>query len=104
MPRPLSRGLIGAVLALAACGTARIVQRTPYGGVIELQGDHNKAMEQANEQMAAQCANFIVVREGNEPGGAADPPPGAPVATIYRVHYQCGDAAPPGAPPPPRND
>lgn len=94
MPRLPLRGLIGTVLALAACGTARIVQKTPYGGVIELQGDHNKAMEQANEEMAAACPNFIVVREGNEPVAAT------PGATVYRVHYQCGDGAPAGAPPP----
>ncbi len=98
MPRLLPRGLIGAVLALAACGTARIVQKTPYGGVIELQGDHGKAMEQANEEMAAACPNFIVVHEGYEP--ASDAPPGGSGPTAYRVRYQCGDSAPPGAPPP----
>jgi hypothetical protein len=99
MPRLLLRGLIGALLALAGCGTARIVQRTPYGGVIELQGDHGKAMEQANEQMAAACPNFIVVREGDEP--ATDAMPGA---TVYRVRYQCGDDSPAAAPAPPRDD
>jgi hypothetical protein len=101
MPRLLPRGLIGAVLALAACGTARIVQKTAYGGVIELQGDHNKAMEQANEEMAAACPNFIVVREGLEP--IAEVPPGGSAATVYRVRYQCGDSAP-TATPPPRTD
>jgi hypothetical protein len=95
---------MSAAAALAACGTARIVQKTPYGGVIELQGDHGKAMEQANEEMAAECTNFLVVREGKEPVAATDAPPGAPVATVYRVHYQCGDAAPAGALPPPRDD
>jgi hypothetical protein len=98
MSRSLSRGLIGAVLAIAACGTARIVQKTPSGGVIELQGDHNKAMEQANEEMAAACADFIVVGEGLEP--RADAPPGATAASVYRVRYQCGDGSPAGAAPP----
>ena len=98
MSRLLSRGLIGAVLALSACGTARIVQKTPSGGVIELQGDHNKAMEQANEEMAAACPDFIVVREGLEP--TADPSPGGSAATVYRVRYQCGDGAPAAATPP----
>jgi hypothetical protein len=102
MPRVLSRGLIGAVLALAACGTARIVQKTPYGGMIELQGDHNKAMEQANEEMAAACPDFIVVREGFEP--VADTPPGGSGATVYRVRYQCGDGPPAPAPPAPPDD
>ena len=100
MLRLLPRGLFGAVLALAACGTARIVQKTPYGGVIELQGDHNKAMEQANEQMAAACPDFIVVREGPEP--IADTPEGSGT-TVYRVRYQCGDG-PPAAAAPPRDD
>lgn len=98
MLRLLPRGLIGAVLALAACGTARIVQKTPYGGVIELQGDHGKAIEQANEEMAAACPDFIVVREGYEPVG--DAPPGGSAATVYRVRYQCGNGAPAGAPRP----
>jgi hypothetical protein len=98
MSRLLSRGLIGAVLALAACGTARIVQKTPSGGVIELQGDHNKAMEQANEEMAAACPDFIVVREGLEP--LADASPGGSAASVYRVRYQCGDGSPTGAAPP----
>ena len=102
MLRLLPRGLIGAVLALAACGTARIVQKTAYGGVIELQGDHNKAMEQANEEMAAVCPDFIVVREGYEP--AADAPPDGSGAMVYRVRYQCGDGPPAAAPPPPRDD
>ena len=57
-------------------------------------------MEQANEQMAAACPNFIVVREGLEP--IADTPEGAG-ATVYRVRYQCGDGAP-TATPPPRDD
>ena len=101
MHRLLPRALTGAVLALVACGTARIVQKTPYGGVIELQGDRNKALEQANEEMAAACPNFIVVRAGDELIEAA--PPGGSAATVYRVHYECGDSAPTGGPQP-RND
>jgi len=99
MPYLLPRCLIGAVLALAACGTARLVHKTPYGGVIELEGDHGKAWEQANEEMAAACPNFIVVREGYEP--AADARSGA---MVYRVRYECGDGPAGAAPPPPRND
>ena len=49
MLRKVSLGLI---LALAACGSARVIQRTQAGGVIELQGDRGKAMEQANQEMA----------------------------------------------------
>src|SRR4029079_13771283 len=57
------------VAALGACGTARIVAKTPVGGTIELEGDHNKAMEQANQEMAEHCglSNFTVLSEGAEP-------------------------------------
>ena len=99
MLRLLPRGLIGAVLALAACGTARFVQKTPYGGVIELEGDRGKAWEQANEQMAAACPNFIVVHEGYE-----QPEDARSGATAYRVRYECGNGPPGTAPPPPRDD
>lgn len=65
MLRKVSLGLI---LALAACGSARVIQRTQAGGVIELQGDRNKAMEQANQEMAAHCGpnNYTIVQEGEE--------------------------------------
>ena len=65
MLRKLSLGLI---LALAACGSARVIQRTQAGGVIELQGDRGKAMEQANQEMAAHCGpnNYTIVQEGEE--------------------------------------
>src|SRR6185437_1580167 len=55
----------------AACGSARLVQRNQYGGVIALNGDRNKAMEQANNMMAQHCGpgNFKVVSEGEVPVG-----------------------------------
>jgi hypothetical protein len=101
--RTASRGLVIA-LALAACGTARIVQKTPIGGTIELEGDHNKAMEQANEEMAAHCgfSNFTVLSEGAEPvdadNAAATPPEST--RTAYRVRYQCDAGIPIGTPTP----
>src|SRR6476660_2395031 len=65
MLRKVSLGLI---LALAACGSARVIQRTQAGGVIELQGDRGKAMEQANQEMSAHCGpnNYTIVQEGEE--------------------------------------
>src|SRR5262245_61756704 len=65
MLRKLSLGL---VVALAACGSAKVIQRTQTGGVIELQGDRGKAMEQANSEMAAHCGpnNFTITQEGEE--------------------------------------
>jgi hypothetical protein len=118
------------VVALTACGTARVISRTQAGGVIELQGDRGKAMEQANQEMNAHCGpgNFTITQEGEEAIGtdtvaqqntqenSATSKSGrhnttdtqqtnvtsTRTATAWRVHYQCnGAAAPGGAPPPP---
>lgn len=63
----LTIGLLGGVL-LAGCGSARVVQRTQYGGVIALQGDRGKAMEQAHKEMSGHCGagNYSIVQEGEE--------------------------------------
>ena len=122
MLRKLTMGL---VVALAACGSARVIQRTQAGGVIELQGDRSKAMEQANQEMASHCGpnNYTIVQEGEEAIGTdtytqqntqdtehtsrsgrtttADSQTqgvqSTRTATAWRVHYQCNNA---GAPPP----
>ena len=113
-------------MMLAACGSARVLQRTQTGGVIELQGDRGKAMEQANQEMAAHCGpgNFTITQEGEEAIGtdtiaqenqstdsktsrngrrsATDTTTtqtqSTRTATAWRVHYNCGGAA--GGPPP----
>lgn len=118
MLRKLSLGLI---LALAACGSARVIQRTQAGGVIELQGDRGKAMEQANQEMASHCGpnNYTIMQEGEEAVGTdtytrEDTSASASqsrsgrhqhadstttgqqstrTATAWRVHYQCNGAA-----------
>jgi hypothetical protein len=123
MLRKLSLGLI---LALAACGSARVIQRTQTGGVIELQGDRGKAMEQANQEMASHCGpnNYTIVQEGEEAIGTdtysrEDTSAAATqsrsgrsqyadssttgqtstrTATAWRVHYSCNGA---GGPQPP---
>jgi hypothetical protein len=90
------------VVALeGGCGTARIVAKTPVGGTIELEGDHNKAMEQANQEMADHCglSNFTVLSEGAEPvdpDGPGAAPPDA-TRTAYRVRYQCDGGPPVGS-------
>jgi hypothetical protein len=122
----LRKASLGLILALAACGSARVIQRTQVGGTIELQGDRGKAMEQANQEMAAHCGpnNFTIVQEGDEPIGtdtysredtsaaAAQSRNGrrqyadstttgqtsTRTATAWRVHYQCNGAQ--GAPAP----
>jgi hypothetical protein len=128
MLRKLSSGLfiigvLGGVLG--ACGSARVIQRNQSGGVIELEGDRGKAMEQANQEMAAHCGpnNYQIVQEGEEAIGtdtfvredtstdsatsrsgrrsASDTTTtgqqSTRTATAWRVHYQCAGAA--GGPP-----
>ncbi|HWO25395.1 MAG TPA: hypothetical protein VNO30_41930 [Kofleriaceae bacterium] len=124
MLRKLSVGLF---LVLAACGSAKVIQRTQSGGVIELQGDRNKAMEQASQEMAAHCGgpgSYQITQEGEEVIGQdtyvrEDTSEASKTsrsgrrnrtdttttgqtstrnATAWRVHYTCGGAA--GGPPP----
>lgn len=126
----LSRGLlIGSLLALAACGTARVVHRDQTGGVLELQGDRGKAMEQANQEMSGHCGpgNWTITSEGEEAVGtdtvvredqASDTKTSKSgrrsstdtsttqtqstrTAVAWRVHYACGGAAVGAGGPPP---
>jgi hypothetical protein len=120
MLRKVSLGLI---LALAACGSARVIQRTQAGGVIELQGDRGKAMEQANQEMASHCGpnNWTIIQEGEEAigtdtytredtnagsttsrdgrstqgGATTQGQQSTRTATAWRIHYQCNGAAGP---------
>lgn len=108
-------------LALGACGAARLVERTPYGGVVALQGDRSMAMQQAQPIMDAQCGagNYTIVREweqavGTESTGRQDVRlsddgtgtlRGAGTGhvetrdvTEWRLEFQCGaGSGPPGA-------
>lgn len=125
MLRTLSLGL---VLALAACGSAKVINRTQTGGVIQLDGDRGKAMEQANSEMAKHCGpgNYTITQEGEEAIGtdtysredtASDSSvsrsgrhassdstttgvQSTRTATAWRVHYTCNGAGgpPPGGP------
>lgn len=119
---------VGLLLVLAACGSAKVIQRTEGGGVIELQGDRNKAMEQATAEMSAHCGgpgSWRVTQEGEEVIGqdtfvredtseaskssrsgrrsrtetTTTGQTSTRNATAWRVHYMCNSAA--GAPPPP---
>jgi hypothetical protein len=136
MLRKLSRcvlagSLVAVTVAMGACGAARVIQRNQAGGVIELQGDRGKAMEQAGMEMSAHCGpnNFTIVQEGEEVVGqdtmvredtatdsktsrsgrrqstdsATTTTQSTRNATAWRVHYQCGGGAMvgPDGPPPP---
>ncbi len=124
MFRKISLGLF---VVLAACGNAKIIQRNQTGGIIELQGDRGKAMEQANAEMAAHCGgpgSWQITQEGEEVIGQdtfvrEDTTEASKTsrsgrrsrtnttttgqtstrnATAWRIHYMCNSAA--GAPPP----
>ena len=126
----LRKASLGLILALAACGSARLIQQTPQGGILELQGDRGKAMEDAQNQMSAQCGpnNYTIVQQGEEAIGtdtysrqdssAVDQTSrsgrtttsdstssgvqSTRTATAWRVHYQCNGAMPAaGQMPPP---
>ncbi|HSN30834.1 MAG TPA: hypothetical protein VLT45_31315 [Kofleriaceae bacterium] len=118
----LRKASLGLIMALAACGSARLIQQTPQGGVLELQGDRGKAMEDAQNQMAAQCGpnNYTIVQQGEEAIGtdtysrqdssAVDQTSrsgrtttsdqtsqgmqSTRTAVAWRVHYQCNGAMP----------
>jgi hypothetical protein len=117
---------VGLFVVLAACGSARVIQRNQSGGVIELSGDRGKAMEQANQEMSAHCGpnNYQITQEGEEAIGtdtvvqedtaedsrtsrsgrrsstdsSTTQQTSTRTATAWRVHYQCNGAG--GGPPP----
>ena len=69
LPALLQLGL----LAGAACGTARLVERNQYGGTLALVGfDRQKAMENAHVTMASHCGPgaYAVVQEGEHVTGS----------------------------------
>lgn len=133
MLRNRSTRTLGLVLlaALAGCGNAKVIRRDQYGGVIELQGDRSKAMEQANQLMSQHCqaAGATIISEGEEAIGtdtysredtssdsavsrngrraASDSTTtgqqSTRTATAWRIHYGCGAAGqqPPAGGPPP---
>ena len=110
------------LVALAACGSARMIRTTANGGVIELQGDRSKAMEQATSDMNQKCGrnNFTIVQDGEEPvindsitpetqqdqSQAASTGAAAPTETssrqvmAWRIHFECSGAAGGPLPPP----
>lgn len=120
MRRVLSIAVIcGAMLFATACGSARVVRRTTAGGELALEGERQKAMEDAHRQMQAHCQGpYTIVEEGESVVGTdtahADESyvteDGTVVneggtstrqATEWRIKYVCGQAAPAAAPPAP---
>jgi hypothetical protein len=106
---------LSALVALIAsasvgCGAARIVHRTPAGGVVALEGDRNKAMEQAHQLMADHCGGpYQIMSEGEHVVGTdraqstesyvteegevvEERGESTREATEWRLRYSCGNA------------
>lgn len=63
-PPKIVRFMVCAVL-LTGCSSIRVVQKTPDGGVVALQGVQSGAREKADEYMRGQCGGeYAVVEEG----------------------------------------
>jgi hypothetical protein len=101
-------------VVVAGCGTARVVQRNPSGGVVALQGDRNLALQKAHQQMAGHCGPgaYRILQEGEEVVGSetqgkentAATKEGGTVTrtgsetrnvTEWRIQYECSGSAPP---------
>jgi hypothetical protein len=120
----MSRIQLSALFATAAllamgCGAARVVHRSQAGGVIALEGDRNKAMEQAHQLMAEHCRGPYQIQEEGEHVVGTDRSQGTSSYVTedgevieetgestrdvaeWRVRYSCGgggQAAPAGEP------
>jgi hypothetical protein len=72
----------------APAGRARLVVRTQTGGVIELAGDREIALQRSMDLMTTHCGpqNFTIVQEGEEAVASE----GDAITTAWRIHYQCG--------------
>ena len=87
-------------ILVAACGSAHVIHRDQYGGVLQLDGNHEKAFEEATHMMAEHCGahNFSIIKDGEETlggipdtsAGSGSDTPHAPPVTVYRVTYECG--------------
>jgi len=126
----LAVGVLSASLASACVvGRARLVQRTQTGGVFALEGDRQKAMEDASNNMMQHCQGpYTIMEEGEHVvgqvasgesesydtryGTVEQGSQSTRDATEWRVRYQCGGqpqgpygppggTAPYGSPPPP---
>jgi hypothetical protein len=98
MPRlHLSALCASTVLFSVGCGGARVVHVSQAGGVIALEGDRNKAVEQAHQIMADHCGGpYKVLEEGEQVGEAElaptvdDSAESISDGSEWRMRYMCG--------------
>jgi hypothetical protein len=86
-----------ACLAFTACGSARQVQKTKTGGVLELSGEWTAAFDSAHHKMEKHCGtqNWAIVNEGRD----ITPEEGAKSNHAWRVYYMCYASLNPKLPP-----
>jgi hypothetical protein len=60
--------VLGLAWLVTGCASARLVERTPDGGILALRGDRQKAMLKAEAEMSAQCGpnRYTILKEGEE--------------------------------------
>jgi hypothetical protein len=78
---------LAAGLALTACGSARQVQKTKTGGILELSGEWTSAFDSAHARMTDHCGEhkWAIVNEGRD----ITPDEGAKSNHAWRVYYTC---------------
>jgi hypothetical protein len=87
-------GALGPILALglAACGGSAVpIARTPGGGVISLDGDHDEAMADARRLMSAACGGAYTIVGEREVFAALMH---GRVITEIQMQYACGTPPP----------
>jgi hypothetical protein len=87
-------GFLGPVMAtvIAGCGGSAVpLVRTPHGGVMGLDGDHDEAMADARRQMSAACGGAYTIVGEREVFEALMH---GRVITEIQMTYTCGMARP----------
>jgi hypothetical protein len=87
-------GLLAPILAvgLAACGGSAVpIARTPGGGVMSLDGDHDEAMADARRQMSEACGGAYTIVGEREVFAALMH---GRVITEIQMKYACGAPLP----------
>ena len=80
-------GVVAGVGLPACGGSAVLIGRTPNGGILGLDGDHEQAMADARRQMSEYCDGaYTIVGERNAVAGTYR----GRTITEVQVRYVCG--------------
>jgi hypothetical protein len=83
--------VVACLAGVLGCGRVTVVQRSRYGGVLELDGDRQKAVDLANGEMSSQCgaSNYTVTSEGYQPSRAPRARNAGPPPMVWTIEFQC---------------